>query len=94
MNERAPTRTTVPSSIPANVRSSVRSVPEVSGTRFFAASETRQRQGQDQRREPAEEQDDPGGDVPRGVVVGQALEPRSRYSRTADENSYTISLNP
>ena len=39
MNDRAPTRSTVPSSIPANVRLSVRSVPVVSGTRFFTASD-------------------------------------------------------
>src|SRR5947208_1147708 len=36
-NDRAPTRSTVPRSIPANVRSSVRRVPLVWGTRFLAA---------------------------------------------------------
>ncbi len=37
MNERAPTRSTVPSSIAANVRSLVKSVPDVCGVRFFSA---------------------------------------------------------
>src|SRR5271165_6481717 len=37
MNERAPTRSTVPRSMKANVRLSVRKVPEEYGTRFFAA---------------------------------------------------------
>jgi hypothetical protein len=35
MKESAPTRITVPNNIPANMRSSVLSVPVVSGTRFL-----------------------------------------------------------
>ena len=55
------------------------------GSAFLLGEKAGDRDRQHERREPAQQEDDAGGDVPRGVVVGQSLEPRAVIGRGRGE---------
>ena len=81
MNESAPTKSTVPKSIAANVRSLVKSVPDVCGVCFFSARKPAIAIGKRSAGKTAEQEDHSRGDVPCGIVVGQSLKTRTVVGR-------------